>query len=137
MQRHRRDLFNPHPLRRLAALGYLKTHPSVDDLPLLRDYLKITGADELLTAPWGLRSYPCNATFIAVGVNQLLMETLRKKVALKSDAIAGMTRIEDVLICRFLGHQAEHAKEYFTQLWRHLREAVIGKTICEPRIWGT
>ncbi|MQG73575.1 MAG: hypothetical protein FI680_02245 [SAR202 cluster bacterium] len=39
MQRHRRDLFSPHPLRRLAALGYLKTHPSVDDLPLLRDYL--------------------------------------------------------------------------------------------------
>jgi len=39
MQRHRRDLFSPHPLRRLAALGYLKAHPSVDDLPLLRDYL--------------------------------------------------------------------------------------------------
>ncbi len=39
MQRHRRELFSPHPLRRLAALGYLKAHPSVDDLPLLRDYL--------------------------------------------------------------------------------------------------
>lgn len=39
MQRHRRDLFSPHPLRRLAALGYLKSNPSVDDLPLLRDYL--------------------------------------------------------------------------------------------------
>ena len=26
-------------MRRLAALGYLKSHPSVDDLPLLRDYL--------------------------------------------------------------------------------------------------
>lgn len=39
MERHRRDLFSPHPLRRLAALGYLKAHPSVDDLPLLRDYL--------------------------------------------------------------------------------------------------
>ncbi len=39
MQRHRRDLFSPHPLRRLAALGYLKAHPSVDDVPLLRDYL--------------------------------------------------------------------------------------------------
>lgn len=39
MQRHRRDLFSPHPMRRLAALGYLKAHPSVDDMPLLRDYL--------------------------------------------------------------------------------------------------
>lgn len=39
MQRHRRDLFSPHPLRRLAALGYLKSNPEVDDVPLLRDYL--------------------------------------------------------------------------------------------------
>ena len=39
MRRHRRDLFSPHPLRRLAALGYLRSHPSADDLPLLRDYL--------------------------------------------------------------------------------------------------
>lgn len=39
MVRHRRDLFSPHPLRRLAALGYLKAHPQADDLPLLRDYL--------------------------------------------------------------------------------------------------
>jgi len=39
MQRHQQDLFSPHPLRRLAALGYLKSNPSVDDVPLLRDYL--------------------------------------------------------------------------------------------------
>lgn len=39
MARHRRDLFSPHPLRRLAALGYLRTEPSVDNVLLLRDYL--------------------------------------------------------------------------------------------------
>jgi hypothetical protein len=39
MQRNRRELFSPHPLRRLAALGYLKSNPAVDDVPLLRDYL--------------------------------------------------------------------------------------------------
>lgn len=39
MVRHRRDLFSPHPLRRLAALGYLRSHPQVDDVPLLRDYV--------------------------------------------------------------------------------------------------
>lgn len=39
MVRHRRDLFSQHPLRRLAALGYLKSHPEADDLPLLRDYM--------------------------------------------------------------------------------------------------
>lgn len=39
MVRHRRDLFSPHPLRRLAALGYLRSHPDVDNVLLLRDYL--------------------------------------------------------------------------------------------------
>lgn len=39
MGRHRRDLFSAHPLRRLSALGYLNGHPSVEAVPLLRDYL--------------------------------------------------------------------------------------------------
>lgn len=39
MMRHRRELFSPHPLRRLAALGYLRQHPEVDNVMLLRDFL--------------------------------------------------------------------------------------------------
>ena len=37
--RHRRDLFSDRPLRRLSALGYLNSSPSVDSVHLLRDYL--------------------------------------------------------------------------------------------------
>lgn len=40
ISRHRRDLFSPHPLRRLAALGYLGSAPaSVDLVLLLRDFI--------------------------------------------------------------------------------------------------
>lgn len=39
MDRHQRELFSPQPLRRLAALGYLKGQPAVDNVLLLRDYL--------------------------------------------------------------------------------------------------
>ena len=39
MVRHRRGWFSPHPLRRLAALGYLRSYPNVDNVLLLRDYL--------------------------------------------------------------------------------------------------
>ena len=39
ISRHRRDLFSPHPLRRLAALGFLGSAPaSVDLVLLLRDF---------------------------------------------------------------------------------------------------
>ena len=36
---HRRDLFSPRPLRRLAALGYLAGEGDVETVRLLRDYL--------------------------------------------------------------------------------------------------
>ncbi len=38
-RRHRRSLFSPDKFKRLAALGYLRAHPSVDSARLLRDYL--------------------------------------------------------------------------------------------------
>jgi hypothetical protein len=38
--KHRRSLFHASPRRRLAALGYLRAHPSVDSARLLRDYLR-------------------------------------------------------------------------------------------------
>jgi hypothetical protein len=40
ISRHRRELFSPHPLRRLAALGYLGGAPaSVDLVLLMRDFI--------------------------------------------------------------------------------------------------
>lgn len=40
ISRHRRDLFSAHPLRRLAALGYLAgMEPSIDAARLLHDYI--------------------------------------------------------------------------------------------------
>lgn len=40
ISRHRRDLFSSHPLRRLAALGYLAgEEASIDAVQLLRDFI--------------------------------------------------------------------------------------------------
>jgi len=39
-RRHSRALFHASPRKRLAALGYLRAHPSVDSARLLRDYLR-------------------------------------------------------------------------------------------------
>jgi hypothetical protein len=37
-KQYRRDLFSRHPLRRFAALSYLKSRPSVGTVRLLREY---------------------------------------------------------------------------------------------------
>jgi hypothetical protein len=39
LETHRRDLFSPRPLRRLAALGFLAGQDGVETVRLLRDYL--------------------------------------------------------------------------------------------------
>ncbi|HMG00774.1 MAG TPA: hypothetical protein VK560_05985, partial [Gemmatimonadaceae bacterium] len=40
MQRqYRRNLFSPHTVRRVAALGYLRARPSVTTAQLLREYV--------------------------------------------------------------------------------------------------
>jgi hypothetical protein len=40
VSRHRRDLFSPHALRRLAALGHIaREDASVDNITLLRDFI--------------------------------------------------------------------------------------------------
>ncbi|MEO5590038.1 MAG: hypothetical protein ABIS03_10665 [Gemmatimonadaceae bacterium] len=38
-QQYRRDLFSRHPLRRFAALSYLRSRPSVGTVRLLREYI--------------------------------------------------------------------------------------------------
>ena len=39
--RHQRDLFSPHALRRLAALGHMsRSDASVDNIRLLRDFIE-------------------------------------------------------------------------------------------------
>jgi len=40
LRRHRRDLFHPSPLRRLAALGFLAGNPGIEALRTIRDYLR-------------------------------------------------------------------------------------------------
>jgi hypothetical protein len=39
VQRSRRELFNPSPIRRLAALGYLDGQPGSETARLLADYV--------------------------------------------------------------------------------------------------
>jgi hypothetical protein len=39
IQRSRRELFSKHPVKRLAALGYLSGRPGIDTARILTDYV--------------------------------------------------------------------------------------------------
>ena len=48
-----------------------------------------------------------------------------------------VTAMPGLFLGRYLGASSEAAKKYFTQLWRQLRPALVGRAPSEPRIWRT
>jgi urease accessory protein len=51
--------------------------------------------------------------------------------------LAGVTLLPELLVVRYLGHDAETARRYFEQLWALLRPELIGRAAVPPRIWTT
>ena len=48
-----------------------------------------------------------------------------------------LTRMPRILLARYRGDDSECARRYFTELWRVLRPAAVGRAAVEPRIWRT
>ena len=49
----------------------------------------------------------------------------------------GVTRVKDMLVVRFIGLQAEHARARLTRAWEVLRPRRLGMAAQRPRIWNT
>ena len=105
--------------------------------PLYLDRLRLTGDSGLLTASAGLSGHTVSATMLATGVDRDLLETLRASLPDDLPGQLGMTLKHDLLIARFIGDRAEHARQCFVAIWRVLRPALIGREACVPRIWNT
>jgi urease accessory protein len=45
------------------------------------------------------------------------------------------TLVSGLLVCRYLGEQAEAARICFMRAWKALRPGVMGQAACPPRIW--
>lgn len=48
-----------------------------------------------------------------------------------------VTRLPGLLVARYRGDSSEAAREYFTALWKRLREPLLARAAIEPRIWRT
>lgn len=105
--------------------------------PLLLDRFATTGNHTNRSSRWGMVGHSLFATFIAVGVSPSCMEAMQKEVQGFAHGQAGLTLIDDVLICRCLSDQARHVKKLFMQLWVRLRPLLLSKQVALPRIWLT
>ncbi len=103
--------------------------------PVLHERNRYAGGSELLSAPWGLGGADTVAVMVASGAGDAEVRAVRKQLG--DAANVGVTRLDDLLVLRWLGHGAERAFATLRPVWRMLRPRLLGLPPCEPRIWRT
>ncbi len=105
--------------------------------PLLIERSTIIGGSEALRAPWGYAERTVSGTFLATPADQTMLAAVRAAVTAEGDDLFGATLLDTALLCRYLGDSAEAARQCFTDAWRAVRPALLGREAEPPRIWRT
>jgi urease accessory protein len=126
--------------------GSLRQHVQIwrGDEMLWNEAANIEAGSRAMTSPVGMNGRSISATFLvaAGAVPTQVLEACRaivpneKKGARDGNAV-GITALPEVFSARFLGDNAEQAREYFENLWRVLRPWYANTDMRRPRIWST
>ncbi len=114
-----------------------------EDKPLFIERCQIEGQASMLKEKWGMDHMPLTATLIATHCTKTQLQAVQDLFAQASftkDSIKGhisVTLKDDLLICRFLGEQAEQARHCFIEVWKLIRPEIMQQKAHIPRIWNT
>ncbi len=99
----------------------------------------LEGGSALLDSKAGLSGFSSIGTLLATGkgMSPSLLAACREILPQESGALCGLTLLPDLLVGRYLGHSSEAARAWFVEIWRLLRQAMIGRGPHLPRIWNT
>jgi urease accessory protein len=109
-----------------------------DGVPVWVEASRYCGGAAALDASWGLRGHSVSGTLVCTTVIPELVTQVRESwAAIQGDTLVSATQLDKVLVCRYLGDDAERARALFAAAWAVLRPAVLGRPTCAPRIWAT
>lgn len=98
----------------------------------------LTGGSPLLDASFAFAGQPVFGTMICAGpLQEGLAETVERAVGDETGARFSVSQLEQIVVCRYLGPQAEEGKIFFARAWHALRMALQSKPASTPRIWAT
>ncbi len=120
--------------------GYVKQNLEIwrENKPLLCDRSRFIGGEEIFTASWGMRNQPVYGLFYStLLLDDDSLNELQNRYATCTTGQVGITQRNGVLIARFIGQSAEDGKVIFSALWAVIRNKVLGRAACRPRIWNT
>jgi urease accessory protein len=97
----------------------------------------IAGRSPIVRAPWGLAGRPVVGTLVSTGADQAALERVQSSVGARAPDWFSVTRLREILVCRYLGYSAQTAKQLFVEAWALLRPATSGREAVLPRVWAT
>lgn len=101
--------------------------------PILLERLRLDAS--AFAARWGLQGCSTCGSLFATPVSTACFSAVQNLVA--DIPGCGVTLIDGLLICRALDTRADRLRLLFEQLWRQIRQDVMAKAACAPRIWAT
>ena len=107
-----------------------------DNNPLLLEALTITEKKRAFQAAF-LQDKPVVGSFVATGVDDSLLASLRELLPQPAQALWAATLLDDMLIVRYVGASTVQARELFISAWKHVRPHILGRDAALPRIWAT
>ncbi|HEY9199195.1 MAG TPA: urease accessory protein UreD [Gammaproteobacteria bacterium] len=110
-----------------------------DGAPLWLERARFEGAASALAAQWGMQGLPLAATLVATADDKDLLQRVRAAVDMQAGEAENFsaTRLDGVLVCRYLGTEAQRARNCLAAAWAEIRRSVLGREPCAPRIWNT
>ena len=109
--------------------------------PLYHDRLGLAGGHEFMHAPWGLNGHTAFGAMLAFPADEALCAQVRERLNTLAGATApitaAVTLLNGVLVVRMLDHQAQNIRKRFVEVWHLIRPAILGRSVCMPRIWNT
>jgi len=86
-------------------------------------------------ARWGLNGESACGTLFACPASQAHLEAVQQLIGDHPER--GVTRIDDMLICRAIDARADRLRDFFQQVWQLIRNDIVHRPACAPRIWAT
>ena len=101
--------------------------------PLFLERLRLDA--QAFAARWGLQGFSACGTLFATPASRESLATVQNLIG--NTQGRGVTRIDDLLVCRGLDSRSDGLRGFFEQVWGIVRPDTVGRNACAPRIWAT
>jgi urease accessory protein len=120
--------------------GDWRSHTEVwqGGVPLWIDRQWLPASQQMIDHPHGLNQCSVVGTLVWMGqeVDRDFVEQLRelwKNLGLEGEI--GVTRVQKGVVCRYRGQSTSDVRQWFTQVWNHVRSYALGQLACPVRVW--